>query len=72
MIVLWKNKMWTLANYDYDLFENVKKNEPYLTVELFELNGSSYKKKQQAPVGELKDYSKARNENALSLSGRLN
>lgn len=65
MVVLWKNKMWTLENMPWRLFQNLQRTEPNVGVEIIQLTQSSYKEKKKAPIGELQDWSVARNLQAL-------
>ena len=62
MIVLHKNEMYNL-NMTYMWFEHLQRNEPRKEVELSPLSNNDAKIK--APAGEVFDYSRERNLNAL-------
>lgn len=64
MIVLWKNRMWSL-DMSYCLFKMLQKQRPNEEVDLTELTGSTYKEIKKAPIGEVNDYSVERNLRAL-------
>ena len=67
MVVLSNNEMYSLK-MDYDLFENLKKTNPKLKVEVFELTYSTYKRKIMLPIGDCVDWSVARNLQALGVN----
>ena len=67
MIVLWKNKMWSL-DMSYYLFKMLQKQNPNDEVQIIELTQSTYKEIKNVPISELSDYSVERNLRALGLN----
>lgn len=65
MIVLWKNGLYELDGMPFLLFKSLQHSEPWREVEIIELTQSTYKQQKKVPVGELNDWSEARNLQAL-------
>lgn len=64
LLVLYQNDLYDL-DMPYLLFESFKSNRSLDEVELIQHNNSTYKRKVTAPLSEVEDYSKARNQQAL-------
>ena len=66
MIVIYENELCTLE-MDYDLFECMQRDCPDAEVEIFPLTSSTYKRQIICCIGDLEDYSRARNLLALGM-----
>jgi hypothetical protein len=66
MKVIYNNQLFDLE-LPYQLFESLKRMHPETSVELMEVNQSSYKQRIDVPVSEVEDWSVYRNKTALNL-----
>lgn len=64
MIVLYNNQRWEL-DMSYDLFEVLKRTDPYKEVSIQSLTPSMYREKRKVKIIYLEDWSVARNLFAL-------
>lgn len=67
MIVIYKNGLYH-CDMDWELFYNLNRTTPYLTIEIYRINDSSYKELKEVSLREVMDYSIARNLNALGIN----
>lgn len=64
MTVLYKNQLFKL-DYDYDLFQNLKRTNPNLRVKVSPVSDSTYTYDEEIELKDLEDWSVARNLSAL-------
>lgn len=64
MTVIYHNKLFNL-DYDYQLFQNLKKTNPDLKVKVSSLSDSTYTYEEEIPLKEVEDWSVVRNLQAL-------
>lgn len=64
MTVIYKNQLYGL-DFDYQLFQNLKSTNPFMTVKISSLNDSTYSKEEEVELHDLEDWSVVRNINAL-------
>jgi len=64
MVVLWKNKLWSL-DMSYQLFAHLQEKRPNDETTITELTASMYKEEKRVPICELRDWSVERNLSAL-------
>ena len=67
MIVIYKNGLYH-CDMDWLLFYNLNRVTPFLEVEIYRINDSSYKELKKVPIREVEDYSVVRNLVALGIN----